>query len=79
VGRLWLAGRQRIAAAASSNLRREEAERGPGSRVEEWGNHSGFPLHQAQVKLNVAKALAEVQRRRQNDEAKTRGGGAAAG
>jgi hypothetical protein len=74
-----LAGRQRIAAAASSNLRREEDERGPGSRVEEWGNHSGFLVHQAQVKLTVAKVLAEVQRRWQNDEAKTRGGGAAAG
>jgi hypothetical protein len=61
-GRLWLAGRRRIAAAASSDLRKEEAERRPGSRVEERGNHCGFPVCQAQAKLTVAKALAKVQR-----------------
>jgi hypothetical protein len=64
-GRLRLAGRRRIAAAANSDLCREEAERGPGGRVEERGNHCGFPVHQAQAELTVAKALAEVQRRRQ--------------
>jgi hypothetical protein len=59
-----LAGRRRITAAASSDLPRGEVEHGPGSGVEERGNHCGFPVHQAQVKLAVAKALAEVQRRR---------------
>jgi hypothetical protein len=71
--RLRLAGRRRIAAAANSDLRREEAERGPGGRVEERGNHSGFLVRQAQVELAVAKALAEVQRRWRNGEATMRG------
>jgi hypothetical protein len=35
--------------------------------VEERGNHRGFPVLQAQAKLTVAKALAEVQRRRRSD------------
>ena len=56
-----MAGRRRIAAAANSDLCREEAERGPGGRVEERGNHCGFPVRQAQAKLTVAKALAKVQ------------------
>jgi hypothetical protein len=59
-GRLRLAGRRRIAAAVNSDLRREEAERGPGGRVEERGNHYGFPVRQAQAELIVAKALEEV-------------------
>jgi hypothetical protein len=42
VGRLQLAGHRRIAAAANFDLRREVAKRGPGSRVEERGNHYGF-------------------------------------
>jgi hypothetical protein len=46
-GRLRLAGRRRIEAAANSDLRREDAERGPGDRVEERGNHCGFPVCQA--------------------------------
>jgi hypothetical protein len=50
-----------IATAANSGLRKEEAERGPGGRVEERGNHCGFPVRQAQAKLTVAKALAKVQ------------------
>jgi hypothetical protein len=45
-------------AAANSNLHREEAEPGLGDRVEERGNHCGFPVHQAQAKLIEAKALA---------------------
>jgi hypothetical protein len=77
--RLRLAELRRITAAMSSDLRREEAERGSGRRVEERGNHRGFLVRQAQAKLNVAKALAEVQQRRQNDEATAGGGGAAAG
>jgi hypothetical protein len=44
-----------IAAVVNSDLRREEAERGPGGRVEERGNHCGFPVRQAQAKLTVAK------------------------
>jgi hypothetical protein len=52
--RLWLVGRRRIVAAANSDLRREEAERGPCDRVEERGNHCGFPVCQAQAKLTVA-------------------------
>jgi hypothetical protein len=59
--------------AANSGLLREEVKRGPGGRVEERGNHSGFPMRQAQAKLTVAKALAEVQRQRRNSEATTRG------
>jgi hypothetical protein len=58
--RLRLVGRRRIAAAASSDLRRGEAERGPGRGVEERGNHRVFPVRQAQTKLTVAKTLAEV-------------------
>jgi hypothetical protein len=57
-----LAGRRRIVAVASSDLRKEEAEHGPGSRVEERGNHCGFPVCLAQAKLTVAKALTKVQR-----------------
>jgi hypothetical protein len=72
---LRLAGRRRIAAAASSDLPRGEVERGPGRGVEERGNHRGFLVRQAQAKLPVPKALAEVQRRRQNGEATTGGGG----
>jgi hypothetical protein len=72
-GRLRLAGRRRIEAAANSDLRREDAERGPGDRVEERGNHCGFPVCQAQAKLTAAKALAEVQRRWWNGEATARG------
>jgi hypothetical protein len=63
--------------ATSSDLRRGEVERGLGRGVKERGNHRGFPVRQVQVKLTMAKALAEVQRRRQNNEATT--GGAAAG
>jgi hypothetical protein len=63
-----LAGRRRIAAAASSDLRRGEAEHGPRRGVEERGNHHRFSVCQAPVKLTVAKALAEVQRRQQNGE-----------
>jgi hypothetical protein len=44
--------------AVNSNLRREEAKRGPGGRVEERGNHFGFLVRQAQAKLTMAKALA---------------------
>jgi hypothetical protein len=43
-GRLRLAGRLRIAAAANSNLCREKAKRVPGGTVEERGNHCGFPV-----------------------------------
>ena len=60
---LWLAGRRRITTAASSNLHRGEVECRPGRGFEERGNHHGFPVRQAQAKLTVAKALAEVQRR----------------
>jgi hypothetical protein len=56
--------------AANSDLRREDAEHGPSGRVEERGNHSGFLVHQVQMKLTMAKALAEVMRRRQNSEAR---------
>jgi hypothetical protein len=35
----------------NSDLRKEEVERGRGGRVEERGNHCGFPVHQAQAKL----------------------------
>ena len=55
-----MAERRRIVVAADSDLRREEAERGPGGRVEERRNHYGFPVHQAQAELTMAKALAEV-------------------
>jgi hypothetical protein len=72
---LRLAGRRRIAAAASSDLPRGEVERRPGRGVEERGNHRGFLVRQAQAKLTVPKALAEVQRRRQNGEATTGGEG----
>jgi hypothetical protein len=75
---LWLAGRRRITTAASSNLRRGEVERRPGRGFEVRGNHHGFPVRQAQAKLIMAKAVAEVQRRQQNGEATT-GGGATAG
>jgi hypothetical protein len=68
-----LAERRRIAAAASSDLHRGEVERGPSRGVEERGNNQGFPVRQAQVKLIVAKALAEVQRQWHNDEATARG------
>jgi hypothetical protein len=71
--RLRLAGRRRITAAANSDPCREEAERGPGGKVEERGNHCGFPVRQAQAELTVAKALGEVQRRWRNGEATTRG------
>jgi hypothetical protein len=57
-----LARRRRIAAAASSDLRMGEAERGPGRGVEERGNHRRFLVRQAQAKLTMAKAQAEVQR-----------------
>jgi N-formylglutamate amidohydrolase len=63
---------------ANSDLRREEAERGPGGRVKERGNHCEFPVRQAQAELTVAKALAEVLRRRWNGEATTRGNGSVA-
>jgi hypothetical protein len=72
---LQLARRRRIVAATSSDLRKGEVERGPGRGVEERGNHREFPVRQAQAKLTVVKALAEVQRRRQNDEATTGGCG----
>jgi hypothetical protein len=68
-----LAGHRRITAAANSDLRREEAKRGPGGRVEERGNHCGFPVRHAQAKITMAKVLAEVQRRRRNSEAMARG------
>lgn len=55
-----MAGHRRIAAAANFDLRREVAKRGPGSRVEERGNHYGFLVRQAQAELIVAKALEEV-------------------
>jgi hypothetical protein len=71
-----LAGRQGIAVAVSSDLCRGEVERGPGRGVEERGNHRGFLVRHAHVKLTVAKALAEAQRRQWNGEAK-RGGSAA--
>jgi hypothetical protein len=73
---LRLAARRRIAA-ASSDLRRGEVEHGPGRGVEERGHDHGFPVRQAQAKITVAKALAEVQRQRHNGEATT--GGAATG
>jgi hypothetical protein len=68
-----LAGRRRITAAANSDLRREKAKCGPGGRVEERGNHCGFPVRQAQAELTVAKALAEVSRRWRNSEVTVRG------
>ena len=68
-----MAGRRRIAAAANSDLRREEVERRPSERVEERGNHCGFPVRQAQAELTVEKALAEAQQRRRNGEATARG------
>jgi hypothetical protein len=77
--RLQLAERRRIAAIVSSDLCREEAKRGPGRRVEEMGNHRGFLVRQAQAKLTMAKALAEVQRRQQNSEEIAGGSGTAAG
>ncbi|KAL5661073.1 hypothetical protein ACJX0J_028198, partial [Zea mays] len=55
-----------------------EVERKSGRGFEERGNHRGFPVCQAQAKLTMAKALAEVQRRQQKGEA-TAGGGVAAG
>jgi hypothetical protein len=78
-GRLWLARRRRIAGAVNFDLRREEVERGLGRGIDERGNHHGFLMRQAQAKLTVAKALAEVQRRRRNGEATARGSDAAAG
>jgi hypothetical protein len=57
---LRLAGRRRIATTASSDLGRGEGEHKPGRGVEERGNHHGFPMRKAQVKLTVAKALVEV-------------------
>jgi hypothetical protein len=77
-----LAGRQRIAAAASSDLRRGEVEREPGRGVEERGNRRGFPVRQAQAKLTVAKALADVQASSgdgRTAKQQRRGGGAVAG
>jgi hypothetical protein len=71
-----LVGHRRIAAAVSSDLHRGEAELRPGRGVEERGNHHGFQVRQAPAKLTVTNMLAEVQRRRQNDEA-TAGEGAA--
>jgi hypothetical protein len=65
--------------AANSDLRREEVERGLGRGVEERENHRRFPVRQAQAKLTVAKALAEVRRQRWNGEATARGSGVAAG
>jgi hypothetical protein len=50
--------------ATSSDLSRGEVERGLGRGVKERGNHCGFSVSQVQAKLTVAKALAEVQRRR---------------
>jgi hypothetical protein len=73
-----LAGRRRIAAAANSDLRREEVERGPGRGIEKRGSHRGFLVCQAHAKLTVDKALAEVQWRRRNGEATSRGNGATA-
>jgi hypothetical protein len=70
-----LAGSRRITAAANSDLRREEVERGSGRGVEERGNHRGFLVRQAQAKLTVAKALVEVLWRRWNGEATARGSG----
>ena len=55
-----MVGRRRIAVVASFDLCREEAERRPGRKVEERGNHRVFPVRQAQTKLTVAKTLAEV-------------------
>jgi hypothetical protein len=53
-------------AAANSDLHRGEVERGPGRGVEERGSHHEFPMHKAQAKLTVAKALVEAQRQRWN-------------
>jgi hypothetical protein len=72
-GRLRLAGCRRIATATNFDLRREEAERGPSGRVEERGNHCGFPVHQAQAELTMAKALVEVQQRRQGGNSSANG------
>jgi hypothetical protein len=77
--RLRLAGHRRITVAANSDLRREEVERGPGRGIKERGNHHGFLVHQAQAKLTVGKALAEVQRRRRNGEGTVRGSDVVAG
>jgi hypothetical protein len=52
-----LAGRRGIAAAASSDRRKGDVERGPGRGVEERGNHCGFPVRRAQAKLTMANAL----------------------
>jgi hypothetical protein len=54
---------------ANSGLRRGEVSCGPGRGVSERGNHCGFPVHRAQVKLTVAEAMAEARRRRWNDGA----------
>ena len=62
-----MAGCRRIATATNFDLRREEAERGPSGRVEERGNHCGFPVHKAPAKLIVAEATTETRRGRQND------------
>jgi hypothetical protein len=74
-----LAGRRRITVAASSDLCRGEAEHGPRRGVEERGKHRGIPVSQSQAKLTMAKAMAEVQRRRQNGEATAGEGSAAVG
>jgi hypothetical protein len=74
-----LVGRRRIAVVASSDLCREEVEHRPGRKVEERGNHRVFPVRQAQAKLTVDKALAKVQRRRQNCKAIAREGDTTAG
>jgi hypothetical protein len=68
-----LARRRRIVTLANYDLHREEADCGPGGRVEERGNHYGFPVCQAQVKLTVSQALAEVQRRWRNGASTVRG------
>jgi hypothetical protein len=61
-----LARQRGTATAANSDLRKGEVERGPNRGVEERGNHRRFLVCKAHVKLTVAKALAEAQRRRRN-------------
>jgi hypothetical protein len=72
-----LAGRQRIGAAASFNLRREEAERRLSSRVEKRGNHRGFLVRQsgkAHCGQSAGRSPAMMAEQRGNNEGRQRCG-----
>jgi hypothetical protein len=61
---LRLAGQRETAAAAISDLRKGEVERGPSRGIGGGGNYCGFQVHRAPAKLTEAEATAETQRGR---------------